>query len=79
MNKSKRILAEALELSPIERATLVEELLSSFTFSGRNSNNAIWAKEAEERIDAFDSGILESSSLEDVFRKLNRNSKNDQG
>jgi putative addiction module component (TIGR02574 family) len=75
MEKSKRILAEALELSPIDRASLVEELLSSFTFSGRNSNDAVWAREAEDRIDAYDSGVLESSSLEEVFKRLNRKSE----
>jgi putative addiction module component (TIGR02574 family) len=75
MEKSKRILAEALELSPIDRASLVEELLSSFTFSGRRINDAVWAREAEDRIDAYDSGVLESSSLEEVFKRLNRKSE----
>lgn len=75
MEKSKRILAEALELTPIERAELVEELLSSFTYSGRNSNDAIWAKEVEDRVDAYDAGELTSSPADEVFQRLNRNSK----
>lgn len=75
MDKSKRILAEALELSPIERVSLVEALLSSFTFTGRSSNDALWAKEVEDRIDAYDSGVLKSSPVEDVFQRLNRNSQ----
>lgn len=75
MEKSKRILAEALELTPIERAELVEELLSSFTYSGRNSNDAIWAKEVEDRIDAYDAGELKSSPADEVFQRINRNSK----
>ena len=75
MEKSKRILAEALELSPIDRASLVEELLASFTISGRNSNDAVWAREAEDRIDAYDAGTLSSSPVDDVFQRLNRKSR----
>ena len=37
------ILAEALELPPVERAELVENILSSFEFQARNTINAIWS------------------------------------
>ena len=46
------VLAEALTLSPSERAELVEELLSSFDFPARHEIDVAWASEVEERIDA---------------------------
>ena len=52
------ILAEALELPPVERAELVENILSSFEFQARNTINALWAQEAEDRIDAFQRGEM---------------------
>ena len=68
--QSKKILAEALELPPIERAVLVEELLSSFDFPTRQAVDALWAKEAEDRIDAYERGELKTSSIEAVFERL---------
>ena len=54
----ERILAEALELPPVERAELVENLLSSFEFQSRKTIDALWAQEAEDRIDAFERGEM---------------------
>ena len=67
---TEKILAEALELQPIERAELVEELLSSFEFPARESIDAMWAKEAEDRIDAYERGDLTSTSAKEVFDKI---------
>lgn len=71
-DRSKKILAEALELPPSERATLVEELLSSFDFPVRKEIDLLWSKEAEERIDAYERGELRAFPAEDVFRRLDR-------
>ena len=54
--QGKRILEEALALPPIERASLVEELLSSFDFPSREEVDALWAAEVEDRIDAYERG-----------------------
>lgn len=70
--QSKRILAEALELSPMDRAALVEELLSSFDFPARQEVDALWAQEAEDRIEAYDRGEIPASSAEAVFERLDR-------
>ena len=67
---TEKILAEALELQPIERAELVEELLSSFEFPARESIDDMWAKEAEDRIDAYERGDLTSTSAKEVFDKI---------
>ena len=70
--QSRKVLEEALELPPIERAALVEELLSSFDFPARQEIDALWAKEAEDRIDAYERGELSASSAAAVFDRLNR-------
>ena len=71
MHSKKEVFAEALNLPPIERAELIEELLSSFDFAGRKRLDQLWADEAEERIDAHDRGEIPSVPLESVFEKIN--------
>ncbi len=66
----KKILAEALELSPGERADLVEKLLTSFDLPDRQTIDALWAKEAENRIDAYERGELYAVSADLVFERL---------
>jgi putative addiction module component (TIGR02574 family) len=69
----KQILAEALELPPVERAELVENLLTSFEFQSREKIDALWAEEAEDRIDAFEHGEMTAMSARDVFTEIEKN------
>jgi len=69
----KQILAEALELPPVERAELVENLLTSFEFQSREKIDALWAEEAEDRIDAFERGEMTAIPAEDVFTEIEKN------
>ena len=71
--QSRKVLVEALELPPIERAALVEELLSSFDFPARQEIDRLWAAEVEDRIEAYERGQISASSAEAVFERLNRN------
>jgi putative addiction module component (TIGR02574 family) len=64
---TKKILAEALELPPVERAELIEELLSSFEFPSRRSINELWRKEVKDRIDAYERGQLAATPAKEVF------------
>jgi putative addiction module component (TIGR02574 family) len=66
------ILAEALELPPVERAELVENILSSFEFQARNTINALWAQEAEDRIDAFQRGEMSAIPAKDIFAEIEK-------
>jgi len=70
--RAEHILAEALELPPVERAELVENLLSSFEFRSRKAIDALWAQEAEDRIDAFDRGEIAAVPVEDVFAEIEK-------
>lgn len=69
---AQKILAEALELSPIERAELVEQLLSSFEFPHKKSIDEVWAEEVEDRIDAYEKGDITSTSAKDVFDRIGK-------
>jgi putative addiction module component (TIGR02574 family) len=68
--QATQVLEEALHLSPLERAELIEQILASFSFPARRSNDAEWAKEAEDRIDAYDAGHLASTSAREVFSRI---------
>ncbi len=71
-NSLKSILIEALELSPVDRAYLIEELLSSFEFSERSEVDSLWASEAESRLNAYKNGDLKSRSVKEVLKDINR-------
>jgi putative addiction module component (TIGR02574 family) len=66
MNKAK-ILAEALMLTPVDRAEVVEILLTSFEFAPLAAIDALWVREAEDRIDAYERGEIPAVPAEDVF------------
>ena len=72
MNLSaSRILSDALVLSPIERAELIDELLRSFDPPEDGAADDAWKAEAESRIDAFEAGRLSADSAEAVFARIN--------
>ena len=55
---TEKILKSALKLPPIDRALLVEHLLSSFELPERKQIDKLWATEVEDRIDAYDKGHI---------------------
>ena len=64
---TQEILSKVLDLSPIEKAELVEEILSSFNFPNRQTIDNQWAEEVEDRISAYDRGELKAKPIQDVF------------
>jgi putative addiction module component (TIGR02574 family) len=72
---AESILAEALELPPVERAELVESILSSFEFQSRKAIDMLWALEAEDRIDAYDRGEMAAIPAKDVFAEIENDGK----
>jgi len=68
----QKILHQALKLRPIERAELVENILSSFEFTERKKIDDLWSKEAEERITAFEAGKIKAVPLKSLFKKIDR-------
>ena len=68
--QADQILLDALKLTPVERAELVEHLLESFSFPDRKAIDEAWATEAEARIDAHDQGELKSKPASAVFDRI---------
>ncbi len=69
---ASRILSDALVLSPIERAELIDELLRSFDPPEDDAVADAWKAEAESRIDAYETGRLSADSAEAVFARINK-------
>ena len=63
------VLEDALQLSPLDRATVVERLLSSLDHPDPRID-ALWASEAEDRIAAYEAGTMEAFAAEDVLAEL---------
>lgn len=67
-----QLLRNALSLSPIERAELIDGLLHSFDPTPNQRQLDAWKEEAESRIDAFEAGTLSDDSAEAIFDRINR-------
>ncbi len=70
--QADRVLSDALNLSPLERADLIEKLLASFPFPDRKAIDQRWAIEAEDRIDAFERKEISSKPASEVFSRIER-------
>ena len=68
MTTTDNILKEALTLSPSEKAQLIDKLISTLDKSDKELDE-LWAREAEDRIDAYDQGKIKAISLENVLQK----------
>ena len=66
------VLAQALKLSPLEKAELVERILDTFALPDGKAIDERWAAEAEDRIDAYDRGAVVARSVIDVFARIER-------
>lgn len=69
---TQAVLREALRLKPVERAELIDGLFHSFDETKDRRIDALWAEEAESRIDAYEAGELDSDSAEAVFARINQ-------
>ncbi len=64
--KSKDLLKEALDLPPIERAALADQLLASLD-KPDEAIDAAWRKEIAARLRAYRSGTAETVSAEEIL------------
>ncbi len=70
--QADRVLLDALKLSPLERAELIEKILASFSFPDRTAIDERWAVEAEDRVDAYERGEIRSRPAAEVFARIER-------
>ena len=69
---TQQVLREAMGLTPMERAELIDALLRSFDPKADKGIADAWRAEAESRIDAFDAGELTDDSAEAMFARIGR-------
>ena len=67
-----KLVREALQLDPAERAAVIEELLSSLDKPDPDIDTK-WAKEAEDRLSGYRAGEIEATSADEVLREFGRN------
>ena len=68
MAAPNEILKDALNLRPAEKAELIDKLLSSLDNPDKKIDE-LWAKEAEDRIEAYDQGKIKALILKEVLEK----------
>jgi putative addiction module component (TIGR02574 family) len=64
---------EALNLSAIEKAKLIDLLWDSLSEPEIKARESAWAAESERRVDAFEAGKLKARDASEVFGDLKRN------
>ena len=77
MTNTDKIIKEALTLTPSEKAQLIDKLISTLDKPDTEIDE-LWAKEAEDRIDAYDQGKIKAISLEKVLQKYRQNENEDE-
>ena len=65
------VVDQALELTASERSDVIEKLLASLDRPDA-SIDAIWGKEADARIEAYEKGEIEVVPVREVFKKYQK-------
>ena len=68
---TQKVLKNALELPTLERANLVDRLLSSLDQPNEKIDN-LWRKEVEDRVKAYKAGKIKSVSLKEALSKYRK-------
>ena len=66
---AEKLVEQALDLHPDERARVAERLLSSLE-SEPSPIDQLWAVEAEDRLDAYERGEIKAIPAEQVFNSI---------
>lgn len=67
MTQPEKILRAALSLPDADRADIADRLLLSLDTADQREIEALWAQEAEARIEAYERGEIEAIPGEEVF------------
>ena len=69
--ETQEILDRALKLPAVDKVRLVDEILSSLD-KPDVAIDALWQKEVEDRIEAYNAGNLRAVSLDQVLAKYRK-------
>jgi len=64
------IMKKAMELSPIDRARLIDILYSTFDDEKEQQYLKEWVAEAEERLKAYDNGKIEAEDYNEIKKQI---------
>ncbi|ACF12007.1 addiction module component, TIGR02574 family [Chlorobaculum parvum NCIB 8327] len=69
---AEKIMQDALDLTPVERAKMIERLCQGFNNPREAEIDTAWAAEFESRLDAYKEGKIKASPVEEVMERINR-------
>jgi len=69
------LLKEALSLPPAERAEIAQRLLESLDAPAQQRVDALWANEAEDRLEAYERGEIRAVPAKEVFDQIGAKTK----
>ena len=69
---TEKVLKEALALSPVEKAELINSLFMSFSHGEDLSYESAWQDEVTNRIDAYRKGTLSADTVDAVFERISK-------
>lgn len=72
MKTKEALIKELMMLDPKEKTDIIEWMLKSLDEPDEKID-ALWKKESEERIDAYEKGDVTSVSVEEAFSKYKKN------
>ncbi len=71
MENNIQLFDQALAMSPIDKAVLIDKLFQSFDTGQQQSIDKAWAVEAESRIDAYNAGKISARPFTEMLNDLN--------
>ena len=72
MKDNTRVFDEALAMSPLEKAVLIEKLFQSFDRENQKTVDRAWATETESRIQAYEGGKISARPFAAVLDGLSK-------
>jgi putative addiction module component (TIGR02574 family) len=69
---AEKILQEAMRLPAQDRAEVLERLLATFQEPPDPELDRLWAREVEDRLEAYDRGEVGSVPADEVFARIER-------
>ena len=70
MMTEKEIISAALIMPTESRIAIIDHLVASLTETEKDETETLWAKEAEDRISAYDRGEINSAPGDQVLRNI---------
>ncbi len=71
ISQKNEIISFLLELPPLEKADLIDKLLSSFSSNNEKEIESLWAEESENRLSNYFQKNIKATPMDLVFNRIN--------